>query len=88
MNNLSKDKDKNEEENQVLAIRYHDDIFEKGKLEVADEILSSDFVIHNPVLPEEFRNGPAGTKKYASAIMTAYQIENLNTMKFLLRVTW
>src|SRR6188768_3679827 len=69
MDNLSKEKV--EEENQVLAIRYHDDIFEKGKLEVADEILSSDFVIHNPVLPEEFRNGPAGTKRYASAIMTA-----------------
>jgi hypothetical protein len=29
-----------EEENQALALRYHNDIFEKGKLEVADEILS------------------------------------------------
>jgi hypothetical protein len=46
-----------EEENQALALRYHNDIFEKGKLEVADEILSCDFVIHNPVLPKELRNG-------------------------------
>ena len=60
-----------EEKNQALALRYHDDIFQKGKLEVADEILSNDFVIHNPVLPEELRNGPEGTKKYASTIISA-----------------
>lgn len=36
-----------EEKNQALAIRYHEDIFQKGKLEVADEILSYDFIIHN-----------------------------------------
>ena len=60
-----------EKENESLALRYHNEIFQKGKLEVADEILSSDFVIHNPVLPEVVRNGPEGTKKYASAVMTA-----------------
>ena len=62
---------KQEEENKALALRYHDDIFQKGRLEVADEILSPDFVIHNPVLPEVLRNGPEGAKKYASAIITA-----------------
>jgi predicted SnoaL-like aldol condensation-catalyzing enzyme len=62
---------KQEEENKVLALRYHDDIFQKGRLEVADEILSPDFVIHNPILPEVLRNGPEGAKKYASAIITA-----------------
>jgi steroid delta-isomerase-like uncharacterized protein len=60
-----------EEKNQALAIRYHEDIFQKGKLEVADEILSHDFIIHNPVLPEELRKGPEGTMKYASALVTA-----------------
>ena len=60
-----------EEKNEALAIRYHNDIFSKGKLEVADEILSSDFVLHNPVLPEELRKGPEGIKKYASAIIAA-----------------
>src|SRR6188472_676810 len=60
-----------EEKNQDLAIRYHEDIFQKGKLEVADEILSRDFIIHNPVLPGELRKGPEGTKKYASAIIAA-----------------
>jgi steroid delta-isomerase-like uncharacterized protein len=60
-----------EEKNKALAIRYHNDIFQKGKLEVADEILSPDFVLHNPVLPEELSKGPEGTKKYASAIIAA-----------------
>jgi steroid delta-isomerase-like uncharacterized protein len=60
-----------EQENEALALRYHNDIFLKGKLEVADEILSPDFVIHNPVLPEDLRKGPQGTKRYASAIVAA-----------------
>jgi steroid delta-isomerase-like uncharacterized protein len=60
-----------EEKNEALALRYHNDIFSKGKLEVADEILSSDFVLHNTVLPEELRKGPEGIKKYASAITAA-----------------
>jgi steroid delta-isomerase-like uncharacterized protein len=59
------------EKNEALALRYHNDIFSKGKLEVADEILSSDFVLHNPILPEELRKGPEGIKKYASAIIAA-----------------
>src|SRR5215212_7810785 len=60
-----------EEKNKALALRYHNDIFQNGKLEVADEILSSDFVLHNPVLPEELRKGPEGAKRYASAIIAA-----------------
>ncbi|HET9805475.1 MAG TPA: hypothetical protein VFP49_01055 [Nitrososphaeraceae archaeon] len=63
LTNTSKEED--EEKNIALAIRYHDDIFQKGKLDVADEILSPDFVIHNPILPENLRKGPEGTKKYA-----------------------
>jgi steroid delta-isomerase-like uncharacterized protein len=60
-----------EEKNESLAVRYHIDIFQKGKLEVADEILSPDFVLHNPILPEDLRNGPEGTKRYASALIAA-----------------
>jgi predicted ester cyclase len=62
-------KEEDEEKNEALSLRYHNDIFQKGKLEVADEILSPDFVLHNPVLPEELRKGPEGAKKYASAII-------------------
>ena len=57
----SSSRSKQEEENKALALRYHGDIFQNGMLEVADEILSPDFVIHNPVLPEALRKGPEGT---------------------------
>ena len=55
----------------VAGVRYHNDIFQKGKLEVAYEILAPDFVLHNPLLPKELRNGPEETKKYASAVIAA-----------------
>ena len=54
--------------NKVLAHRFHMDIFKQGKLDVADEILSRDFVAHVPGLPPEFTNGPEGVKKWASAL--------------------
>jgi predicted ester cyclase len=38
---------------------------------MADEILSPNFVLYNPVLPGDLRNGPEGAKKYASAIIAA-----------------
>jgi predicted ester cyclase len=53
--------------NLILANRYHSDRIS----EVADEILSPDFVLHNPLLPEEVCIGPEGTKKYASAVIAA-----------------
>jgi steroid delta-isomerase-like uncharacterized protein len=67
----TKKQQQQEDKNEALAKRYHEDIYQKGNLEVADEILSSDFVLHNPTLPEELRNGSEGAKKYASAIITA-----------------
>jgi predicted SnoaL-like aldol condensation-catalyzing enzyme len=60
-----------EKANENLALRYQNDIFQEGKLEVADEVLSPDFIIHNPDLPEELRKGAEGVKKYASALIAA-----------------
>jgi predicted SnoaL-like aldol condensation-catalyzing enzyme len=42
-----------EQENEVLAHRFHMEIFQKAKFSLADEILTPDFVLHNPVLPSE-----------------------------------
>lgn len=47
-----------EQENEVLAHRFHMEIFQKEKFSLADEILTPDFVLHNPVLPSEFTKGP------------------------------
>lgn len=55
------------EQNKTLAHRFHMDIVVEGKLDVADEILSSDFVAHAPV-PPEFTKGPEGFKKWATAL--------------------
>jgi steroid delta-isomerase-like uncharacterized protein len=53
--------------NKQLAERFHDDIFVAGKLDVADEILSRDFVAHGPV-PPEFARGPGGVKQWATSL--------------------
>jgi steroid delta-isomerase-like uncharacterized protein len=60
-----------EKENEALAHRFHMDIFQKGKLEVADEIVSSTFILHNPVLPSEVKKGPEGVRKFAMAAVDA-----------------
>ena len=60
-----------EKENEVLAHRFHMDIFQKRKLEVADEIVSSTFILHNPVLPSEIKNGIEGVKRFAMATIDA-----------------
>ena len=54
--------------NEELALRYHNDIFQEGKLEVADEIyhLILFYTIH---LFLRNTKGAEGVKKYASAIM-------------------
>ncbi len=59
------------EQNKALADRFHTDIFVQGNLDVADEILSSDFVAHAPV-PPEFTEGPEGIKKWSTALRTGF----------------
>lgn len=44
-------------------------IFQKGEFALADEILTPDFVLHNPVLPLELTKGPEGVKRFASGVM-------------------
>src|ERR671931_2841474 len=58
-----------EQENEVLAHRFHMEIFQKGKFALADEILTPDFVLHNPVLPSELTKGPEGVKRFASGVV-------------------
>lgn len=58
------------EQNKTLAHRFHMDILVEGRLDVADEILSSDFVAHSSALPPEFSKGPEGIKKGCTAYRT------------------
>ncbi|HEY6536071.1 MAG TPA: hypothetical protein VIY08_09820 [Candidatus Nitrosocosmicus sp.] len=48
----------NEQENKALSHRFHRDIFQKRKLHVADEILTSDFLLRNPMRSFNLTRGP------------------------------
>ena len=58
-----------EEENEVLAHRFHMDMFQKRDLSTADEILATDFGWRNPLIPSELAHGPESAKKIASAVI-------------------
>ena len=63
-----------EQENEVISHRFHMEIFQEGKLALADEILTPDFVLRNPTLPSEFTYGPEGVKKFASLVADTHII--------------
>jgi steroid delta-isomerase-like uncharacterized protein len=58
-----------EQQNETLAHRFHMDVFQKGDMNVADEILAKDFVLRNPAIPPELRHSPDGVKKIASSVI-------------------
>jgi predicted SnoaL-like aldol condensation-catalyzing enzyme len=58
-----------EQQNEALAHRFHMDIFQRGELAAADDILAKDFIWRNPTVPSELTHGPEGTKKIASAVI-------------------
>ena len=61
-----------EEENKAIARRALEEIFSgQGNLEVADEIISPNFVGHDPVSPEDSR-GPEGVKEFAMMYRNAF----------------
>jgi steroid delta-isomerase-like uncharacterized protein len=57
----------NQEENEVLAIGFIW-IYFKRDLSTADEILETDFVWRNPLIPSELTRGPESAKKIVSAV--------------------
>jgi predicted SnoaL-like aldol condensation-catalyzing enzyme len=84
-----------EQEYEAIARRFHMEIFQQGKLGVADEILTPDFVLRNPTLPSELTHGPEGVKKFASGVVdssSGYQIIHHETIskgdKVLIRWTF
>lgn len=60
------------ETNKQLADRFHMDIFQAGKLDVADEILSKDFAWHGAMAPPQEPCGPEGVKQVAKAMISAF----------------
>ena len=59
------------EENKALARRVLEEMFNKGNLDVADELLAPDYVDHDPAMPEDI-HGPDGFKQYVSGYLSAF----------------
>jgi steroid delta-isomerase-like uncharacterized protein len=59
------------EENKALSRRVIEEMFNKGNLDVADEILAPDYVDHDPASPEEIR-GPEGLKAFVATVRSTF----------------
>lgn len=57
--------------NKALARRLLEEAFNAGRLDVTDEIVATDFVGHDPSLPEEVR-GPSGVKELIAGYRAAF----------------
>jgi steroid delta-isomerase-like uncharacterized protein len=55
----------------ALARRWHMEFFLRD-LNIADEILTPNFVIHGPGLPPDLPQGSQGAKLYATMLRTAF----------------
>lgn len=67
--------------NEQLIKRYFEEVWNQGKIDVLDEIISPDYINHSPGMPNPTR-GPEGLKPIVSAIRKAfpdlkYVIENM-----------
>src|SRR5262245_56874123 len=60
------------QDNKALAARFHGEIFQQGRLEVADEICAADFRWYGPGLPLDGGPGPQFVKGFASALRNAF----------------
>jgi steroid delta-isomerase-like uncharacterized protein len=59
------------EVNKALARRFLEEAFNEGNLGVADEIFTSDYVLHDPTLPEEI-SGPEGVIQFVQMYRSAF----------------
>ncbi len=64
------------EENKAIVRRYHEELFNKGNLAVADELFDSNYF--NSLLDQMgLPRGPEGFKQYATMVRTAFPDFNL-----------
>jgi steroid delta-isomerase-like uncharacterized protein len=59
------------EENKAIARRADEELFDRGNLEVADELFAPNFVYHDPASGEDWR-GPQSVKQYATMLRAAF----------------
>ena len=59
------------EENKAISRRADEELFDRGNLDVADELFASDFVYHDPASGEDW-HGPESVKQYATMMRAAF----------------
>ncbi len=59
------------QENKAVSRRVAEEIFNQGELDLADELYTPDYVLHDPSLPEDL-HGPEGLKQYAAMNLGAF----------------
>ncbi len=59
------------QENKALARRVIDEMFNKGNLDLADEVFAHDYVDHDPAMPEDI-HGPEGFKEFVGMYRSAF----------------
>jgi steroid delta-isomerase-like uncharacterized protein len=59
------------EENKATSRRFYEELFTQGNLDTAEEIVTSDFVIHDPNIPQEPR-GPESLKQSVTRYRNAF----------------
>ncbi len=58
------------EENKAVVRRAFEELFNRGKLEIADEVIAPEFVNH--AAPPEMKHGPEGLKRLVSWLRSAF----------------
>jgi steroid delta-isomerase-like uncharacterized protein len=59
------------EQNKAIVRKSFDELFSRGDLDVADAVFASDYVGHDPALPQPIR-GPAEFKRFVTMYRTAF----------------
>jgi predicted ester cyclase len=60
-----------------LARRWHQEIYLRGRLDVADQICAADMVAHGAGVPADAARGPEYVRQDAAAIRAAFSIDAL-----------
>ena len=58
-------------EHEAAVRRFFEELWNEGRLEVADELIAPDAVNHDPAMPEEAR-GPEGARQQVSMYRAAF----------------
>lgn len=59
------------EENKALVLRFYEQVWNEGNVEVADEVFAPDYVRHD-LRPTQARPGPEGQREIATAFRAAF----------------